>query len=469
MLRRIAYPLRLVVARLGAGGQRVALVAVGVVAAAAVLSAVVAGRLVMQDRALQQATAQLAPADREIGVSWSGAANSFVRLDRLVRPRVRALTGREPAAAMLFREASIQGRLVNLRAADDLGRWVRLVSGRLPARCVPEHCEVLRLEGTGPIPSTPHLRLIEVGRAVLKPDAPFAPFVLPAPPTEQIARAVRYHTPQPSPVVIANGVSGLSATTELQTFYRSYGWFVPIGRGDVHPWAVDAFRAKVQRLSGAIDAISDQFQVTAPSDQLAAAAGSSTAAARRLLLLGGEGGALLLAFTILAAGAMRRDVAASRRRLTWFGARRWQVELFTFAESTTLAAFGTLVGWTAGGTAAWAIADRAGSPGGAVVRHALLSPGGLLGAAGVAGAAGTLLYFAVRAPAVQVGRLALTPLDATAAGAIAVILVGWARGAVGASQLAGGGGTSTFLLLVPALVVFAAAVLAARLLAPVLR
>ncbi len=35
---------------------------------------------------------------------------------------------------MLFRESSIQGRLVNLRAADDLGRYVRLISGRLPAR-----------------------------------------------------------------------------------------------------------------------------------------------------------------------------------------------------------------------------------------------------------------------------------------------------------------------------------------------
>ncbi len=112
---------------------------------------------------------------------------------------------------MLFREASIQGRLVNLRAANDLGRYVRLLSGRLPAPCVPSHCEVLRLKGKGPIPSTKALHLILVGRAVLKPDAAIGPFVLPTPPTEQVARAIRYHTPQPSPVVIANGVAGLSA------------------------------------------------------------------------------------------------------------------------------------------------------------------------------------------------------------------------------------------------------------------
>ncbi len=56
-----------------------------------------------------------------------------------------------------------------------------------------------------------------------------------------------------------------------------------------------------------------------------------------------------------------------------------------------------------------------------------------------------------------------------ALGAIAIVLVGWARGSVGSEQLTGGGGTSAFLLLVPGLIVFAATVVAARLLAPLLR
>jgi hypothetical protein len=469
LVNRIGYPLRLVGARLAAGGNRLVLVAVGVVAGAAVLAAVLAGRLVMQDRALAQATARLAPADREIAVAWSGAENAFPRLNRFVAPRVAQSTGERPVAAMLFREASIQQRLVNLRAADDLGSWVRLISGRLPAPCHPSHCEVLRLEGKGPIPSTSHLRLIEVGRAVLKPDAPFGPFVLPTPPTEQVARAIRYHTPPPSPVVIANGVAGLSQNTELQTFYRSYGWFVPIRGGDVHPWAIDAFQKRVQQLTAQIEANSDEYQVTAPTDELATAASSSTAAARRLLLLGGEGGALLLAFTILAAAALRRDVTDARRRLVWFGARRWQVELHTLAESVSLAAVGTVVGWVVGGSVAALVAGRAGSPAGDVVAHALLTRGGILAALGVAVTAGLLLYATVRAPALQLGRLAVTPLDAAALGAIAVVLVGWARGSVDSQQLSGGHGTSAFLLLVPALIVFAAAVVAARLLAPTLR
>ena len=356
-LRRLTFPLRLVAARLRGGGERLALIAFGVVAGAAVLAAVLAGRLVMQDRALAQATSQLAPADRIVQVTWSGAVSgTWKGQNRFVAPKLQSVTGHAPAAAMLFREASIQGRLVNLRAADDVGRYVTLLSGRLPSVCVPAHCEVLRLKGAGPIPSTKYLHLILVGRAALKPDAPFASFVLPAPPTEEVAHAVRYHTPQPSPIVLANGVNGLSQTKELETFYRSYAWFTPIAGGDVHPWAIDAFARKVQRLSAQVEASSDGFQVTAPTEALSAATDASKVAARRLLLLGGEGGALLLAFTILAAGALRRDVDNARRRLTWFGARRWQVELFTLGECAVLAAAGTLVGWVAGGAAA--AADR---------------------------------------------------------------------------------------------------------------
>ncbi len=469
VLRRLLFPLRLATARLGAGGERLALVTLGVAAGAAVLAAVLAGRLVMQDRSLEQALRQLAPGDRTVQVVWSGAADSFGSLNPVVTPKIESLTGERPVAAMLFREASIQGRLVNVRAADDLNRWVNLVSGRLPTRCVPAHCEVLRLKGTGPIPSTKYLNLIEVGRATLKPDTPFGPFVLPTPPTEQVARAVRYHTPQPSPTVIANGVAALSHTPELATFYRAYGWFLPVSNGEVHPWSVDSFEQRVQRLTATLEAGSDEFQVTAPSDTIATAASTSRVAARRLLLLGGEGGALLIAFTVLAAAALRRDVTDARRRLTWFGARRWQIELFTFAEATATAAVGTFAGWLVGGAVAAAIADRAGSPAGEVVGHALLSTSGLVGAIVLALAAGSLLYLTVRAPEVHLGRLALTPLDMAALGAIAVVLVGWARGSVGTQQLAGGGGTNAFLLLVPALIVFAAAVVSARLLAPALR
>jgi len=57
--------------------------------------------------------------------------------------------------------------LVDLGAVDGLARFVRLRSGRLPASCRPERCEVLQLGGSGPLPSVPGLRLVRVGRATL--------------------------------------------------------------------------------------------------------------------------------------------------------------------------------------------------------------------------------------------------------------------------------------------------------------
>jgi hypothetical protein len=464
-LRRLLFPFALARARIGAGGERLALVAVGIVVGSAAVAAVLSGRLVMQDRALAQATAQLAPADRSVEVAWFGAVGGNWRsLDRVVT----AALGREPVRAMLYRESQIDGRLVNLRAANDLGRFVRLRSGRLPRTCVPSHCEVLRLMGPGPVPSTPTLRLVQVGTATLRRDAPFAAWIQPVQ-SSQVARAVRYHTPQPSPVLLADGVDGISRTSELSSFFRSYAWFVPVQPGDVHPWSVGQYARSIDRLRATLGARSDAFQVTGPTDALTASVASSRVAARRLLLLGGETGALLLAFTILAAAALRREVAEARRRLLWAGARRWQVELYTFAETGAVALAGTVLGWCAGGAVAAAIASRSGSPAWQVVEHSLLTGGGIATAACSAAAAALLLYLTVRTKPLDAGRLAVTPLDVAALAAVAVVLTGYARGSIDAGSLAHGGGTGTFVLLVPALVTFAAAVGAVRLLLPALR
>jgi hypothetical protein len=463
-LRRLLFPFRLARSRLGSGGERLLLVAVGIVAGSAALAAVLSGRLVMQDRSLAQATARLAPADRSLEVAWFGSfGGNWRALDR----QVTAALGRESVRAMLYRESQIDGRLVQLRAANDLARFVRLRSGRLPRICVPSHCEVLRLEGKGPVPSKSTLRLIQVGTATLLPTAPFAPWIQPVQ-SEQVARAVRYHTPQPSPVLLADGVEGLSRTSELASFFRSYAWFVPVQPGDVHPWSVGAYAHSIERLRSELGARSDAFQVTGPTDALTAEVASSRVAASRLLLLGGETGALLLAFTVLAAAALRRDVAEARRRLLWSGARRWQVELHTFAETGAVALAGTIVGWCVGGGIAALVASSAGSPAWQVVAHSLLTGAGIAAAAGTAAAAALLLFLTVRAAPADVGRFAITPLDVAALAAVALVVFGYLHGSIDTDTLASGKG-DRFVLLLPALVTFAAAVAAVRLLLPGLR
>ena len=152
----------------------------------------------------------------------------------------------------------------------------------------------------------------------------------------------------------------------------------------------------------------------------------------------------------------------------WFGARRWQVELFTAGE----AARGRDRRDRARLASSAARSQRR-SPRPPARRPAPSSStrcsrrGGLLAGVGVAAAAGLLLYLTVRAPGVQLGRLAITPLDMAALAAIAIVArrLG-ARLGRAPSSSTGGGGTSAFLLLVPGLIVFAATVVAARLLAP---
>ncbi len=473
-LRRLAYPLRLVWTRLTHRGERMALVGVGVLAGSAVLAAVLAGSLVMRDRALAQATQQISPQDRTVQAAWFGAqgvgAGDWRALDRVARPALRGLNAHEPVSVMLYREAQIRGHLVDLRAVDGLGRWVRLRSGRLPRTCVPtRRCEVVRLLGTGPVPSTPDLRLVQVGTVSLRPDAPFAGFIRRANDTNVIATAVAYHAPPQPPLLIAEGVRGLSQTPELATFFRSYAWMVPVLPGDVHPWAIDGFAASVDRMRSELTARSDAFDVTAPVEELRAAAATSRAGARRLLLLGGEAATLLLAFTILAAASLRRDVDAAWQRLSWYGARRWQLVLFSLAEAAAVAAFATLLGWLVGAAGAAVIAGKAGSPAREILVHSVASGRGVLLALGLAAGATLLLFGALRAPALRLAGFSVSALDVAAIGALLAIVVGLTRGRADAAELANGGGTGAFLLLLPALIAFVAAVVAARGLVPLLR
>lgn len=470
---RLAYPMRLGLAHARTGGDRLALVLVGIVAGSAAMAAVLGGTLVMQDRSVARETAKLPAAERSLAVAWFGSFEGTWRsLDRAASSEILRVTGRIPTQAMLYREASVDGRFINLRAANGLAAAVHLISGRLPTTCTETRCEVLRIIGPGiapgPIPSKTTLRLIEVGRARLDRSAPFADYIQPET-TGIVTAATQYHRPQASPVVLADGVQGLSRMAELSTFFRSYAWFVPMRNADVHPWSVNTYRAQVEELRAKLGATSDRFQVTAPTDKLTAALASSRVAARRLLLLGGEAGALLLAFTVLAASALRRSTAEARRRLRFAGARTWQVELHTLSETGTVAVGGTVVGWCLGGLVTGLVASAAGSPAWQTVTHSVLAETGLLAAGGVAAAATVLIYLTVRAGDLRLGRLAITPLDVAALAAAATVGVGYMRGDIGSGTLAASSGTGAFVLLVPALVTFTAAIVAARLLVPLVR
>ena len=468
-LRRIAYPLRLAWIRLSRRGERVVLVAIGIAAGAALLASVLAGSLVAQDKSLSRATSQLPQADRVVRLVWggigTGAGNDAAALDKFARASITPLAGR-PVRAMLFRQSESEGHLFDLGAIDGLARFVHLRSGRLPTTCHPERCEVVQLGGSGPIPKIEGLNLVRVGRATLTSALPLGDLVTRETYRSILSEALRYHTAPTPPLLLAEGVVGLTHAAVFGPTYRSYSWTAPLGSHEVHPWTIDRFTEQIERTRSQVEAESLAFDLTAPVDQLRTANSTGEVAGRRLLLIGGEAAALLLAFAVLAATGLRRDAEAEWRRLTWYGARRWQLALVSSTEAFVVSLLGAAAGWAVGTGVASLIAGRAGVPVGAILRHSTLAPRGLLFGFVIAVAASLVVLLSLRLGSARLGGWTVTPVDAAAAGALVAVVIALARGAADASTLATERGTGGVLLVLPALIVFIAAVFFARVLAP---
>jgi FtsX-like permease family len=445
------------------------LLVLGIAASAAALAAVLGGSLVAQDEAVARALAQVPAAERSVAVLYADLGlerNGVTRseLEPLVRRTLAGLAPGPPVRAVQFKLLRIGGNLANLGAVDGLGRWVTLTSGRLPRTCTPDRCEVLQLGGSGALPSAPGLRFVRVGSGVLSSPLPFGRLAG--------AKATRlgesFGVTEP-PFLVTEGFDQLSSLPELLSLYRTYAWVVPLQPHAIHPWEIDRFEKRAASARSTLRARSLFLNLNAPVDQLVTARESGQVAGRRLLLVGGQAAALLLAFMVLAAAGMRSDVEAARRRLTWFGARRWQVGVVTMAETCLLTLAGAAFGWAVGVGATALLAGRSGSPREGVISHSTLGGSGLGVAALLAVTAAIVLVLSLSAPALSLGGRRLTLLDVAAAGALLAVLLALARGSADARSLAAEGGTGTLLLLLPGLVTFVVAVAAARLLVPGLR
>jgi hypothetical protein len=478
-LRTVGYPLRLAAVRLAKRAPTAVLAAAGVAAGAAMLATVLAGTVVARDESVSRAVEEIPAAQRSVRAGWFGvpgqSSEDLAGLDRRARQTLAGVAAGEPASFVLFRESTIAGTFLGLGAVDGLGDWVTLRSGRLPRACEPERCEVVRLRGEGRIPNAPGLRLVEVGEATLSSPLLFGDFLAPTENDQSrytisplYRDAIAYHRPPPAPLVLAEGVAGLVRSPEVQNAYRSYSWVLPLESGTVRAWEIDRLAGDVARARSSLQTLSSAFDLTAPVEELRDAAEASDVAGRRLLLVGGESAALLFAFAVLVAVSMRRDTESARRRLTWFGARRWQLSLFTGAEAAAVALVGTAAGWALGTLAGAVLATRADAPAGDVLAHSTLSGTGLLAATGVAAALALVLVAALRAKPVALGGRSFSALDAAALGALAVVALTLVRGDLSQEELAQESGSAVALVLLPGLVTFVAAVLSARLLRPAL-
>jgi hypothetical protein len=470
-LRRVGVPLGLGFLHARRGGAGTWLVLGGIAVATASLAVVLAASVVAQDRSLARAVDELPAPLRAVRVGFfgiPGQSQRYAGLDAAVHHDLRAISTRAPVSTVLFRESSIGDAFVSLGAVDELGPWLHLRGGRMPQRCRPSRCEVVLVRGGGPLPHLPGLRIVVVGRGVLRTSALFGDAV----PAErnQLERArlaprlqqriTRYHQPPAPPLLLANGVAPLAGAAALANVYRSYGWVLPLTHGDVRSWRVDPLVDSIERTRAALEARTLEYDLVAPTTELGEARDDARVGARRLLLLGGQAFALALAFAAFAATRLRPSAQDARRRLTWLGTPGWQVALVPAAQAAALGAGGALIGWVAVALAASLFGH------GELVAHSLLSPEGLV-LAGVAALAAALVV------GVALGTSCLRAtnsfLDGIVVALVAAIALALARGAADTDQLLDRGGTGVVLLVLPAAVVAVAAILAARLLAPALR
>jgi len=458
-------------------GALAAVLGLGV--ATAVLAGVLAGTTIATDRSTAQAIEEIPIAARSVRAAWFGipgdSSERLAVLDRDVDDALAGLGLPGPTRLVLFRESTVAGRYVGITAVDGLAPHVIVRSGRLPRTCTPERCEVLRLRGRGALPDVQGLRLVPVGTGILRSRQLYGDFIRST--DAAVAGALRpsdlggtgtteYHRPPPPPLVVAEGRAALESSPALARTYRTYAWVWPVDPGSPRLWQVDDLVAKTERAR--IDlAAKSSFDGYVPVEELRAAQRAADVAGTRLLLVGGEGAALLLAFVVLAARGMRRDLEAARRRLTWFGARRWQLALLSGVESVTVAVSGVLGGWIIGVAVAAFAARIAGAPPTDVLRESVLSPHGLGLAAGGAVVAAAVVWTTVSLRPREGARLGA--LDIVAILALVVTGVALLGGVANEEQLASGQGSALLLLLLPGFIAVAAAILVARIFPAVAR
>jgi hypothetical protein len=459
-LRAAWTPLRVAAARARARPSRGALVAAGVAVAAAALGGVVGGSTITAERSLRTGLEQLPVAQRSFTATWLGTppAGGYPVLDRAATSALATLGPGAPARTLAFPELNLGGQLVELGAVDDPRRWLRLASGRLPRTCVPTRCEVVQAGGR-PVDalSEPGLRLVVVGRT----SAPL-PVTLGA-----LTRSTHSSKGGPPPVLVAGGVSPISALPVLSALYRAYGWTTPIRPQTLHDWQIGGLLDRQAAAASSVERLGTSFGLTGPTDTLIALRSADAVSARRLQLVGGGAAALLLGFVLLAAAGLRRDAGTEWARLERHGARLGQLWTFAWVEAAWITFAGALLGAVLAAVGVAIAADRAGVGAAPVLRHTIASWPGVAAilAAWVAGAA--VLVAAERTAGADLRLGPVRGLDLAALAVAGAVALAAARGSANSTTLAAG--SDPLLALLPGLVAVAAAIVTARLAGPLLR
>ena len=441
---------------------RALLVVAGVAATTAMLVGVVGGSLVAQDRTLQRAVAALPDDQRTFRIDSFGLpiGVGYGAVDRQARSALTQLTPRSPYVVASFTSLIVAGELVRLAGVDDLRQVARLVAGRWPRECRPARCEVVQVGRRGrPELSEGGIHLVVVGVASVPDRALFG---------GSLSTASTEAQPQHPVLLLAAGAASFERLPAFVDFYRVYSWIAPLAPRQFHIWQVSSLLERESRVQAVLAKGEASSQLTAPDQALLGARQQAQVAGQRIVLVGGELSALLLGCAFVAATGLRRGVQNEARRLSQRGARRWQLWLALATEVASMTSTGALAGLGLALVAVLALARAAGLPVGAVLGHSLITPLAVSLVAGV-WLASTLLIVVTHASPARPPTRRLRLVDIAALGAAVAALIGLTSANASAQTLSSSTSDRVLFALLPGLICFAAAVVAGRLLGPVMR
>jgi hypothetical protein len=462
--QRAQAAVRVGAARVVARPGRSLLVALGIAAATAMLVGVLGSSLIAQDRVLQRSVEELPASERTFRVDLIGlpGERSYAESDRVARNALGALAPASPLRVVYFRDSWLDGEFVRLVAADGLADLVRLRSGRLPRVCRPAACEVVQIGSRGRrVLREGGVNLVRVGVGELQDPAVYGPAF------SGLRRLRAQHSVVQSVVLMPPAATSFQRIPALQLLFQVRSWVAPIDPSTIHSWQMDDLLHRQSQAQTRLEQTDLSFAFSGPDAALTAARASGKASAQRMVMIGGGISTLMLGFALVAAISLRRGLAIERRRLLLRGATRAQLWLSLATEIGAITVAGWLVGIVAGVLTVMGVAGLAGLPAGTIVAHALLRGWALVS---------LLLAWAIATAVVLVaasGRDESSParrvrlVDVAAVGAALAVAIGLARGGLSADTLASGG-DATFLLVLPGLVCFVGAVVAARLLRPLM-
>jgi hypothetical protein len=452
VVRQAAAPLHVAFRRIAARPVAALLTALGVAIGTGALAAALVSNVVVEDRAVADAVSRLAPGQRVVSVSWVGSTAGGPSVDRQATSALDSLDLGAPVRVVAFRTTRLGTKLVRLAALDRPSELLDLRSGRMPSRCAKDTCELVALDSPSEQLGVPGFAF--VGLARWREGGP--------------ADALTGAPSAGAPILVANGIAGLSARPELSGLFRTLTWAVVLNADELDAETVSLLPRRIGEIDTALRTQSSGFAVQAPLDDLAAATDRAKRASRRQLLVTGGFTALFLAFVVLAASRIRRRVRATRHRLRRLRGQRWQIALETFAYAGLIALPAVLVGWLGGvstGAVLAAVADR---PIADVLRRSALNTEGVLALSIAALVAVTVLVATVRARTLEIRGRRITAPDMAAAGVIAVVATAVAAGETDSASLARDDRVGAVLLALPVLLALAGGLLSARLLGPAL-